>query len=309
MDAAAFVFLMLALVFFSRALRPQHKPADAWLAVIFCVLMLTAKSQHAPLALPFAIFVLWERRRIWPRRALLASALAVALLAGGAAYSLLKGSPAGYANPCLFSMIFGGLLPTAEDPSAELASLGLDDSYLRYLGMNAYTSDSPMHDDFWAQDFLRRTSFLRLARFYLTHPGRALCVAEAALHEASFERPGDLANYDRSSGRPPNAQSNAFPVWSAAKREVLGRFPWLYPVVLVIAAWIVARRLPAGGIALGIAGALEFALSGMTDACEVTRHLFFFNTIWDVTVFAAVCVLVLGLGDRLKTCGEAKPAS
>jgi hypothetical protein len=47
-------------------------------------------------------------------------------------------------------------------------------------------------------------------------------------------------------------------------------------------------------------GAIEFGLGGMIDGCDVTRHLFFFNAIWDVSVFAAVCVLALALEARLK---------
>lgn len=309
MDAAAFVFLLLALVFFVRAVRSgKHGPADAWLAVLFSVLTVTAKTQHALLAIPLLIFVLWKRRAMWPRRELLASALAAASIAGGAVYSLIQGSPPGYANPCLFNMIFARLLPSAEDPTAELASLGLDESYLRCMGMDSYVSDSPMHDDFWAKEFLRKTSFLRLARFYIGHPGRALSVAGMALEEAARQRPDTLGNYDKSAGRPPNSQSNAFAIWSAVKREVLGSCPWLYPLVFAIAVGIVVWRFPAAGVALGMMGVIEFGLSAMTDSCEVTRHLFLFNALWDVTLFAAVCALVLVLDAWLKRRAAA-PAS
>jgi hypothetical protein len=301
MDAGAFVFLLLTLVFLARAARPAgHGPADAWLAVLFSVLMLTAKTQHALLAVPLAVFVLWKRRAMWPRRALLWSATAAALIVGSASYSLLDGTPPGYANPCLFNIIFLRLLPTADDPSAELASLGLDDSYQRFIGMDSYTPDSPMNDDSFVQEFMRKTSFPNLALFYLTQPGRALQVAGTALEEASLQLPGGMGNYAKSAGRPPNAQSDAFAVWSTVKREVLGWFPWLYPLVFAIALWILARRLPAAGVALGIAGAIEFGLGGMLDACEVTRHLFFFNMIWDVSLFGAACVGVLALDNRLR---------
>jgi hypothetical protein len=301
MDAAAFGFLLLALVFLARAVRSGgHGPADAWLAVLFSVLMLTAKTQHALLAVPLALFVLWKRRAMWPRRALLWSAMAAVSIAGSAAYSLLEGTPPGYANPCLFNIIFARLLPTAADPSAELASLGLDDSYLRFAGMDTYTLDSPMNDGSFVEELMSKTSFSDLALFYLTHPGRALRVAGMALQEASLQRPALLGNYDRSAGRPPNAQSHAFSIWSTVKRKVLGGAPWLYPLVFAIAVGIVARRLPAGGVALGIMGAIEFGLGGMMDSCEVTRHLFLFNAIWDVSFFGAVCVLVLELEARLK---------
>ena len=307
MDAAAFVFLLLALVFLARAVRPGgHGPADAWLAVLFSVLMLTAKTQHAILGIPLIVFVLWKRRAMWRRHVLLASVLATALIAGAATYSLIDGTPPGYANPCLFNIIFATLLPTADNPSAELTSLGLDDTYLEFMGMNSWAKEAPiMRQNYWAQEFLSRTSFLTLARFYIVHPNRALFVAGAALESAARQLParqglGEIGNYDASAGYPPYAQSGAFAMWSAAKRAVLGGYPWLYPVVFAIAVGIVAWAHPAGGVALGIMEALEFGLSGMTDSVEVTRHLFLFNAIWDVTLFAAVCVLVLGLDARLK---------
>jgi hypothetical protein len=319
MDAAAFVFLLLTLVFLVRAVRPgEHGPADAWAAVIFSVLMLTAKTQHALLAIPLIVFVLWKRRAMWPRHALLASVLAASSIAGGAAYALVEGSPPGYANPCLFDIIFARLLPTADDPSAELASLGLDDSYLEFVGMNAWALGAPVvRKNYWAEEFLSKTSFPTLARFYILHPGRALYVAGIALEEVSRQRPirqglGDIGNYDQSAGYPPRAQSNAFAIWCAAKKAVLGSYPWLYPLLFAIAVGIVGWAHPAGGVALGIMEALEFGLSGMTDSVEVTRHLFFFNAIWDVTLFAAVCVLVLGLDARLRRgrgLREAPPAA
>jgi hypothetical protein len=234
--------------------------------------------------------------------------LAAASIVGSAAYALIKGSPPGYASPCLFSMIFGRLLPSAPDPSRELASLGLDDSYLRCVGMFSYDADAPLRDEVWAQEFLSRTSFPRLALFYLGHPNRALQVAGLALREAALQRPPGLGNYPKSAGNRPGSQSDEFAIWSTAKQEVLGSSPWLYPLVFALAVGIVAWRCPAGGAALGIAGVIEFGLGGMTDACEVTRHLFFFNLIWDLSLFAALCALALELDARLRRRG-AQPAA
>ena len=45
-------------------------------------------------------------------------------------------------------------------------------------------------------------------------------------------------------------------------------------------------------------GIVEFALGAMTDASEVTRHLFLFNAIWDVTLIAAVSTSVLTFSRR-----------
>jgi len=299
LDAGAFVFLMLAIAALLRAVV-RRRPADTVLALVCCLLLVTAKSQHALLAVPLALFLVWEREALWPRRPLLGGALAALLVVGGGAFGLAEGSPPGYTGPCLFNMIFEGLLPAAQNPSAELASLGLDDSYLRYKDMDAYMDRSPMRDPRWSRSFLARTSFLRLSEFYVTHPSRAWHVAKLALGEAALGRPPGIGNYDESAGRPPHAQSNAFSLWSTARRKLLSGDLWAYPLLFAISAAVVAWKFPAGGVALGLMGLIEFALGAMTDASEVTRHLFLFNTIWDLSLLAAVSTLVLAFNRRLR---------
>lgn len=304
LDAGAFVFLMLSIVALLRAVV-RRRPVETVLALLLCLLLVTAKSQHALLAVPLAVFLIWERHALWPRRALLGSALATVLVVGGGALGLAQGSPAGYTGPCLFNIIFARLLPTAKDPPAELASLGLDKSYLRYRDMDAYMDRSPMRDPRWARSFLARTSFLRLGGFYVTHPDRAWRVARVALGEAALGRPPGIGNYDQSAGRPFYAQSNAFSLWSTARRRFLGACLWAYPLLFAISVGLIAWRFPAGGVALCLMGSIEFALGAMTDANEVTRHLFLFNAIWDVTLFAAVSTVALALSGRLRRRSEA----
>jgi hypothetical protein len=300
LDAGAFVFLMLSIAALLRAVV-RRRAADTVLALIFCLLLVTAKSQHALLAVPLAVFLIWEREALWPRWPVLGGALAAVLVVAGGAFGLAEGSPPGYTGPCLFNMIFERLLPTAKSPSAELAGLGLDESYLRYKDMDAYMDRSPMRDPRWARSFLARTSFLRLSEFYLTHPNRAWRVATLALGEAALGRPPGIGNYDESSGRPPYAQSNAFSQWSQARRKLLGGALWAYPLLFALSVGVIAWKFPAGGVALGLMGSIEFALGAMTDASEVTRHLFLFNTIWDLALFAAVSTLVLNFAGRARS--------
>ncbi len=283
MDAGAFVFLMLALAALARAVV-RRRPADTYVALFLSMLLVTAKSQHALLAIPLAIFLIWERHNLWPRRALLASVLAAVCVIGGGAYCLMEGSPPGYTGPCLFNIVFERLLPTAPDPAAELASLGLDKSYLRYAGMDAFMDSSPMRDGAWVRSFASKTSFRRLCVFYLTHPARALQVAELALDEAALGRPEGIGNYDPSAGRPPYAQSDAFSIWSTVRRRVVGSSLWMYPLLFALFIATIAWKFPAAGVTLGLAGAIEFAVGAMTDALEVTRHLFLFNAIWDADI-------------------------
>ena len=291
MDAGAFLFLMLSIVTVLRAVA-RRRTIDTCVALVCCLLLVTAKSQHALLAIPLAVFMFWERHALWPRRALLGSSLAATCLLCGATYELTLGSPRGYTNPCLFSAIFERLLPTATDPARELADLGLDRSYLRYGGTDAFDDRSPMNDVQWVRAFMSRTSFQRLAGFYATHPGRTLRVAKMALGEAALGR-APLGNYEQSAGRPPYTKSRTFAVWSTLRRTVLGRSVWLYPLIFAASVGVIVWRFAAAGIALGLMGLIEFAVGGMTEASEVTRHLFLWNTLWDVSLLGAAATLVV----------------
>jgi hypothetical protein len=295
MDAGAFVFLLLSIVFLLRGVwGPQGHRSNAWCALLFCLLFVTAKAQHALLGIPLAMFLVWKRDSLWPRRARLYSTLSFAALSATGAFSLGWSTPSGYSTPSLFNVIFWGLLPSAEDPRAELASLGLDESFLRYKGLYTWSPDSPMRIESFVREFVRRTSFTRLGMFYTTHPHRALKMFSVGLKEATRQRPLNFGNFDKSAGYPPYFQSSAFSVWSTVKRKLFYIRPWAYLLVFGIAVAIVAWQFPAGGVVLAALGLFALAFASLADACEVTRHLFIFNAVWDIGFFAAICALVLG---------------
>ena len=295
MDAGAFVFLLLSIVFLLRGVcGPGGHCTNACCALLFCLLFVTAKAQHALLGIPLAVFFVWKRDSLWPRRARLYSALSFVALTAAGVFALGWSTPPGYSTPALFNIIFLGLLPSAKDPRAELASLGLDESFLRYKGLFAWSPDSPMGTESFVREFVRKTSFSRLGMFYATHPRRALNMVSLSLKEGTLQRPPDFGNFDKSAGYPPYFQSSAFSVWSTAKRRIFHIRPWTYLLVFVIAVAIAAWQLPVGGLALASLGLFALALASLADACEVTRHLFLFNAIWDIGFFAAICALVLG---------------
>lgn len=301
MDTGTLVFLALSIALLLRAsYGPGPRTVYAWLALASCALMVTAKTQHAVLALPLAAFVIWQRHALWPRRAVLCGTLAAASITGAGAYSLLAGAPRDYAGRNLFSAIFVTLLPTASDPQAELESLGLDGACVAYIGLDAFAENSPWSDPARAERLMRGTSFGRLALFYVTHPGRTLVLAKLGLVDASKIRQPNIGNFDKSAGHPPNAVSNAFSIWTTVKRAATGRCVWVYPLVFAVAVGVIARKSRAAACALGAMGALDFAVGATTDGVEVTRHLCLFNAIWDVALFAAFCLLIVALDKRLK---------
>ncbi len=292
MDTAAFLFLLGAIVFFLRArYLPQSKIPAAPVFLIFCWLFLLSKAQHAPTALPLILFSFSGCVLLWPSWPALSRGIAAVSIAGCAMFAYFH-TPKGYADPPLFTVIFFSLLPSAENPSQELRELGLDDSFLRYRGLGAYTPGSPMANWAWSDKFGETTSYGKLAFFYLRHPWRAAHVLGLGLDQGTFQRPPNIGNFDKSAGYAPSARSYRFPLWSSLKLFVFGGRGWFYLTYWLAALAVVVRRCRGFGLLLGWMAALALAVGAMADSAETTRHLFIFSFLLDVTVFLAVASIL-----------------
>jgi hypothetical protein len=294
MDTAAFLFLLLAVVFLLRArYLPFSKLPDGLFFLISSSLFLLAKAQHAPLCIALVLFACSPPLLLWPSRRLLSRSVATISLAGCALFAFFY-VPKGYADAPLFTVIFTSILPAAENPSAELRELGLDDSFLKYRGMQAYDAGSPMKDWNWGYKFVERATYPKLARFYLRHPGRAAQGLIIGLNEASYQRPEYLGNFDKAAGYPPNARSERFAFWSGLKRAIFTDRGLAYLLYFVCLLLILARFRPADSIGLGLMASLALAVGALADAADTTRHLFLFNCILDLTAIGAIASLLAG---------------
>jgi hypothetical protein len=278
MDTAAFLFLLYAVVFYLRA---------SPLFLICAALFLLAKPQHAPLSIPLVFFACSPRVLIWPSRRLLSRLTGACFLIGCALFAFFH-VPRGYADAPLFTVIFKSILPAAENPSAELRELGLDDSFLKYRGVEAFDPGSPMEDWNWGYKFVEKTSYPTLARFYLRHPWRAANGLLVGLDKAGWQRPQYLGNFDRSAGYPPVAKSNRFALWSTLKRAAFADRGLAYLLYSLLLLAILARSRPAEAVGLAVMASLSLAVGALADAADTTRHLFIFNCILDVAFVGAV---------------------
>ena len=303
-DTAAFLFLLLTVVFFLRVARGTA-PALADRAGLFvsCILFVTAKSQHSLAGVLFAMLLAWRPGLLTSRHPALARFVGAPALAA-VSLAWLAISPPEYGAGARFNVIFYRLLPGSADASADLRLLGLDDSYKRHIGNHAYTAGSRMDEPEVSRAFSARNTFGRLALFYLRHPIRTLRVVETALFDASFQR-ARLGNYGRSVGKPPWAQSQAFSVWSEVKRWVLNEHPWLYgfyaaSLSLLLPVWLIRQgtgrrpELAEGAIVLGAATILMLLIGALADGLDYLRHLFLFNACLDVLVLAWLAALTGG---------------
>jgi hypothetical protein len=211
-------------------------------------------------------------------------------------------APADYAADGYYSVIFTRILPNSKDVPGDLRDLGLDDSYRRYIGTHAYSDTAGMNNPEFVRVFRQRTSYARLAWFYLKHPGRTWEILRAAMGDAGRQRPL-LGNFDRSTGFPEFTESRRFTRWSSLKQSIFYERGAVYVVYFVCLAALVcglaiARRrtlprgLPQAACVVGVMALLEMLVAALGDAVDTGRHFFLFNCLLDVLAVVALALVL-----------------
>jgi hypothetical protein len=212
-------------------------------------------------------------------------------------------APQSYSPKNPFNVIFSQILPNSADPDAALAELGLDGSYRRWNGAQAYTPGVRMDDPMFYQPFAERTGFGKIALFYLRHPADAWKALAGSLDEAGrFQSP--LGNFDSDSGKPPAAHYESFQWASGLKRRLFHhRGGLLCGACLALAAVTGGaflanrRRLPNGAVsgvvALAAASVTMLVVSALGDVYDQFRHQLVTFAMFDMLVVALAWLLVL----------------
>jgi hypothetical protein len=293
-DVPAYLFLLLGVVLYLRAIRWCRR----WdvLGVVVCgILMTTAKPQYTILGLWIACLVWWKRDILWHgRRRPAIFASVVLVLAAGITVRYFV--PKDYSAITAFNVIFTGILPHSSQPDRDLAELGLDSSYRRWSGLNAFSAETPMVDGAFVRSFMARTSYRKLAFFYLRHPVVGWRSFLRLLDEAGRMRI-PMGNFDVNSGQPPLAETRSFVAISNAKQRVFFHhglrlvlsFVSLSALFLALLAWN-RDRLPKGALAGGLVlvgmSATNLVVSAMAEVFDPTRHLLLFFAQWDLLLVA-----------------------
>jgi hypothetical protein len=310
MDAPAMVFLIAATAIAAVACF-HHQPRVVSMGYLLLAgALVFSKSQHSLLGLAFGAVAVVFALRPAPRIVRIEWTLVAALLAGSAAAMLALTPPSFKINP-LFDVIFSRLMPHSDAPWDVLKEVGLNEDDLQYLGSHSYLPNSPVNNAKYAASFLRRTSFTKVAFYYLHHPDVALEELHRDLTEAApVLRPADLPNYREQDGYPPRTLATRFSLWSNLRSATLRVFPY-FPVLIFLAPWIALftpLRLRFGpllpvALALSAAGIEEFCFSALTDALDNSRHLFLFQVLTELLIL----LLAAALFPR-RSAGQPQPA-
>jgi hypothetical protein len=301
-DTASYVFLWFAILTSLRVMLRETVTTWDYLAALACALLFeTSKSQHTALALPLiACFWLRFGRARFPGIPWRIGAT-VAVVA--AAVVMFTTAPRWYQTVNSYNALFYQSLPHSQNPAGDLAQLGMEPAMARYAGQHGFLPDSPMQDARETERLGRFLSVRSLTLFYLSHPRIAALVFRSAMAEGSLQRVRmqigarqyRLGNYEKSVGKPAEAQSHFFDFWSDLKAAVFGNRPVLYGFYaagLLAALWVLSVRGQVAAIAaVWTAMVALAAVLVMFDGVDTGRHLFLFNAMLDMTVCGLFCFL------------------
>ena len=286
MDAAAYVFLVVATTLFLRAVFFGSR-LDASLAIAGCAAFAGSKAQHAIMGVPLAVMLLSLRGAL--RSYALACAGAALVLA--ISIFTIVSAPRDYVQSAVYDVLFTGILPDSSAPSKDLAAFGLSSSYAAYVGTHAYSDNTGLKDPEFVAAFSSRGTYAALLRFFIGNPARTCRLLCRALGQAGRQRAG-LGNFDRGVGYPPFFESQGFANWSRLKRVLFAdrgsRYLWftagLLGLLVLQAIRSHERQFLSGGLCLSTIIISEMLVTGLGDAVEVVRHFTMFNALVDVTL-------------------------
>jgi hypothetical protein len=282
--------------------------------VLWAALWVDAKSSNFPLAValvPLALRLGWWAETQAARNV----AILGAALIGISAIWNMETRPAYLQNATTYDALFQAILPESKSPSADLISLGLDPQLERFSGTGAWSEGTAFSDTVRSGIIGGRITSATIARFYLVHPARIWKRAKTMLPVAFSLRPEFCGNFDRSAGRPPDARSNEFSLWSGFHQRFLARFgKWILILLLLapigsVAIWI---RFPGQRLCIEFCAALyaccliSFLVPLLGDAWDNVKHFFLFNLLLDSILAAALASACrLGRG-QLRWVGAAR---
>ena len=306
MDVPGYLFLLLAVVFYLRAIRWGRRWDAA--GVVVSGLLVTTSKAHYALFGPWIAYLVWLERDVLWHGSKRAAMLAAGVLVLATGITMRYFVPESYSSIARFDEIFAGILADSSQPDRDLGELGLDSSYRHLIGRNAFSPGTPLDDPAFVREFMGRTSYRRLALFYLRHPGMGWRLFIRTLDEGGRMRI-PMGNFDVHSGQPALAETRSFVVVSDAKQRVffhhgLRLFLSFVGLAGLFVAVLVGSRkgLPTGAVGGGLVfvgmAAANLAISAVAEIFDPTRHLLVFFAQCDVLTVATVWLAVRLAGER-----------
>jgi hypothetical protein len=297
--ASCIFFLLLLAESIPICRTGEVSAAQAARWALWAFLWVFAKPVNTPEGLLLVLFAF--RLRSWcvsitARRVAMAGALLIAV----APISNIVTLPKVHEWSTIYDEVFLSILPESKNQVADAKALGLPVEWVRYSGTGAWSPGTNLDQGVVTGVIGKQVTNLSVARFYLLHPARIWRHAKRMLPVTFSLRPEWCGNFERSTGMPPLARSQAFSFWSGFHEH--GLTPIGKPILialmlcpfLCIAAWFrwvrFRRFLEFFGL-LGVFCLIAFLVAICGDAWDNVKHLFLFNLLLDSWMVTGVAFL------------------
>jgi hypothetical protein len=312
-EAVVFVFLLLALGA-ALSLTMQNKPKILSLAVFFisALFLSGAKAQYAPVGLLFALFSIrlihLRKDLLWRRTNLVFALLLVAVSI--TTYISIPGE----IKACnRYQTVFYGILKDSPHPEADLEELGLSPNLAFLAGtdyfMGQYPQNFNIKDPTFMNELREKINPVKVALFYLKHPGRYLKKLETTATN-SFTLIHGYGNFEYQDSLKHGRYATSFNWWSSFKIKYLPHSLLFIALIyaLYLSVLFIKHRLASDVRAkicleffmlLAVIGAVQFLIPILGDGeADLARHLFLFNPCLDMMMLSSTISLIQKLQDK-----------
>jgi hypothetical protein len=284
-----FLLLLAESIAICRAHEVSSALAIRW--ALCAILFVLAKPQNAPVGVLLALLALRLRGRI-----AIGSSLAIAAAAGFVIFT----APVPNKWSSTYDQVFMAILPESKNPARDAQALGLPADWLKYSGTGAWTLGTNFAEGVRSGLIGKTITHGSIVRFYALRPARIWRRAKRVLPVAFSLRPEFCGNFERSAGRPADAKSQSFNLWSRFHDSAFEACGKLILIALLLcppiclAAWLrwpSQRRIIEFFAALSISCLLSFLVAVCGDAWDNVKHLFLFNLLLDTWLVASIATV------------------
>ncbi|MEU4667221.1 hypothetical protein AB0F91_04435 [Amycolatopsis sp. NPDC023774] len=306
-EGAAFLGMLLiagGLVLMHRDRARRY--AGAGITVLGGLIGINAKSQTLLLIPLFVLAVLLVKPQGARGGASWALPLAVLLLVGGGTFAVQShGDPANaeYREANVSNAIFDSIVDGRHDTNADLAALGLPQSFAKYIGTGWWTPGAAKTDPLYPRyrDEISRRNVLA---YYESHPVRVAQILQQGGVNTLTARPDNLGSFDELSGQAWLSKEYRVPLFSglAVLAAPAGLFV-LVPLWLLI-SWTAVRAFRRGRREYGLVVLMltffavgQLGLSALGEGVEGVKHQL-------LTLFPTVLALAFAILSLLPRADE-----
>ena len=291
--------LLGVLAFVAAGLAAVTAVSPSWRHMLLLVLgaafLVGSKAQNAVLGVFAACWMVWLFK---DNRAKRYASIVAGLVLVWFCSLILSLAPLPQSN--LFNTIYAQVILIAPNPKGALVELGLKPETTAWAGQAYWNVKIPSADLYPG-----KASRFRLLLFYLRHPDIDLQLASGGL-TLSNDVEG-MGNFPRNSGAPHSARTQVFTGYDRLRTH-LASIWFVFPLLAAnFAAVFIWRSRGASLISTLAAMAVMAFLIGALYDSEPRKHLFTFNLLFDVVLFAdlsVAAVRVARMGPSLPVFGS-----